>query len=186
MKKSAAFLTLFFFLGLLASWGIGATLVAGEFPEKALKIVIPWPSGTGPDVVNRILAELVRPELGQPVAVINVVGGSGSKGMAFVKNAPADGYTLINNWVAPHTVVPIFNPIGTCCDCPKNRGCSADRMTFGESAGRRARSCSVQICHLPGSGVLLRAANDGITLVMFSRRRPANLDTAARFLRAPR
>ena len=110
MKKSAVVLTLFFFFGLLASWGIGATLIAGEYPEKALKIVIPWPSGTGPDVVNRILAEMVRPELGQPVAVINVVGGSGSKGMAFVKNSPADGYTLINNWVAPHTVVPIFNP----------------------------------------------------------------------------
>lgn len=86
-----------------------STAVA-EFPEKPIKIIIPWPAGTAPDSVLRILAELMRDDVGQPVIVTNVVGGGGTKGMATVKNGHADGYTLINNWVAPHTVAPMFNP----------------------------------------------------------------------------
>jgi len=55
--------------------------------------------------------------------------------------------------------------------------------TLGTLADGRARSCSVQICHLLGSGVLLGIANDDITLVLFWRHRFIELDTTARFLR---
>lgn len=84
--------------------------VQAAFPEKPITIVIPWPAGTGPDVAMRIVAELMRDDVGQPVVVTNVVGGSGTKAFAHVKNKPADGYTILNTWVAPHTVAPLFNP----------------------------------------------------------------------------
>ena len=101
-------------LRLLAAAAMAALLsvspAVADFPAKPLKIVIPWPAGTAPDSVLRILAEMMREDAGQPVIVTNVVGGSGAKGLATVRNSPADGYTLINNWVAPHVVTPLFNP----------------------------------------------------------------------------
>jgi tripartite-type tricarboxylate transporter receptor subunit TctC len=48
--------------------------------------------------------------MGQPIVVTNIVGGSGTKGTLYVKNAEPDGYTLLNSWVAPHVLSPIFNP----------------------------------------------------------------------------
>lgn len=64
-----------------ASLATPATLAA-EFPANPIEIVIPWPAGTGPDVAMRILAEPTRDDVGQPVNVTNVVGGSGTKGFA--------------------------------------------------------------------------------------------------------
>lgn len=81
-----------------------------EFPDKPIRIVVPWPAGTAPDSVLRVLAEMMRKDVGQPIVVTNVVGGGGTKGTASVANGKSDGYTLINNWVAPHTVAPLFNP----------------------------------------------------------------------------
>lgn len=64
-----------------ASLATPATL-AGEFPANPIGIVIPWPAGTAPDVAMRILAEVMRDNVGQPVSVTNGVGGSGTKGFA--------------------------------------------------------------------------------------------------------
>jgi tripartite-type tricarboxylate transporter receptor subunit TctC len=65
---------------------------AQDFPDKPVTIVVPWPAGTVPDVALRILAEMAKDDMGQPIVVTNVEGG-GTKGMNFVKNQPADGYT---------------------------------------------------------------------------------------------
>lgn len=84
--------------------------LAQEFPDKPVTIVVPWPAGTVPDVALRILAEMAADDMGQPIVVTNVVGGGGTKGTNFVVNQPADGYTILNNWVAPQTVAKIMNP----------------------------------------------------------------------------
>lgn len=80
------------------------------FPEKPINIVVPWPAGQSSDVCYRILAELAQKDMGQPIVVTNIVGGSGTKGTLYVKNAEPDGYTLLNSWVAPQVLSPIFNP----------------------------------------------------------------------------
>ena len=80
------------------------------FPEKPINIVVPWPAGQSSDVCYRILAEMARKDMGQPIVVTNIVGGSGTKGTLYVKNSEPDGYTLLNSWVAPHVLSPIFNP----------------------------------------------------------------------------
>ncbi len=94
---------------LCGALAIGPAL-AQDFPDKPVTIVVPWPAGTVPDVALRILAEMAADDMGQPIVVTNVVGGGGTKGMNFVKNQPADGYTIINDWVAPQTVAKIMNP----------------------------------------------------------------------------
>ncbi len=92
----------------LAAIGFGPA--QAEFPEKPVTIVVPWQAGSSPDVAMRTLASLASDDLGQPIVVQNIVGGSGSVGTLAVKNAAADGYTLLNNWVAPHVVARLFNP----------------------------------------------------------------------------
>ena len=94
------------------SW-LALSGVAGAqdaFPDKPVTIVVPWPAGTVPDVALRVLAELASEDMGQPIVVTNVEGGGGTKGMNYVANQPADGYTIVNNWVAPQTVAKIMNP----------------------------------------------------------------------------
>ena len=92
----------------LAAFAVGPA--QAEFPEKPVTIVVPWQAGSSPDVAMRTLASLASDDLGQPIVVQNIVGGSGSVGTLAVKNAAADGYTLLNNWVAPHVVARLFNP----------------------------------------------------------------------------
>ena len=89
---------------------VSAAHAQRDFPSKPVTIVVPWPAGTIPDTAFRVLGKLASDDLGQPVVVQNVVGGSGSKGTQFVANSDPDGHTLLNNWVAPHVVVPLFNP----------------------------------------------------------------------------
>lgn len=82
----------------------------GKFPNKPITIVMPWKTGGLPDAIFRVLAERVSGDLGQPVVIQNITGGSGSKATLHVSKAKPDGYTLLDNWVAPHIVVPIINP----------------------------------------------------------------------------
>lgn len=84
--------------------------VGQQFPDHPVTIVVPTSPGEPADALSRILAELMHDDLGQPVVVNNVVGGGGAKGQLAVKNAPADGYTILNNWVSTHVVTPLFNP----------------------------------------------------------------------------
>ena len=88
----------------------GAATALADFPDKPVTIVVPWQAGSSPDVAMRTLAALASDDLGQPIVVQNIVGGSGSVGTLAVRNAAPDGYTLLNNWVAPHVVARLFNP----------------------------------------------------------------------------
>jgi len=73
----------------------------GDYPAKALRIVVPYSAGGGADLVARIVAEQLGMRLGQPVMVENRVGAGGSIGMQAVAAAEPDGYTL-------GLVTPIF------------------------------------------------------------------------------
>jgi|TARA_B110000211_G_scaffold234952_1_gene307745 tripartite-type tricarboxylate transporter receptor subunit TctC len=81
-----------------------------DFPTKPITILEPWKAGSTPDVAMRAVAEIASRSLGQPVVVQNVVGGSGTRATLSLVNADPDGYTLLNNWVAPQVVSRLFNP----------------------------------------------------------------------------
>jgi tripartite-type tricarboxylate transporter receptor subunit TctC len=70
-------------------------LAQDPYPNHAIKWVVPYLAGTGPDTTTRILAEAVSPILGQPVIVDNRAGAAGNIGARSVAKAAADGYTWI-------------------------------------------------------------------------------------------
>jgi tripartite-type tricarboxylate transporter receptor subunit TctC len=73
-----------------------ATVVAQPaWPNKPITIIVPFSPGGGVDVMARLVAEKLRPVLGQVVNVENKAGGSGMIGAVAAVRAPADGYTLL-------------------------------------------------------------------------------------------
>lgn len=94
-------------LGWIAA-GAGLALAAparaqGEYPSRAVKIVVPVAVGGGTDFTARVIAEKLAPRLGQPVLVDNRPGGAGNVALKQVAEAAPDGYTL----VMPITSFPI-------------------------------------------------------------------------------
>ena len=81
----------------------------GAWPDKPLKLVVPYPAGGNADNTARLLATQLGQRLGQQVVVDNRPGGSGTIGAAAVAKAPADGYTLLLDATA-FTVNPSLFP----------------------------------------------------------------------------
>ena len=81
----------------------------GTWPDKPLKLVVPYPAGGNADNTARLLATQLGQRLGQQVVVDNRPGGSGTIGAAAVAKAPADGYTLLLDATA-FTVNPNLFP----------------------------------------------------------------------------
>ncbi len=70
------------------------TSTAGSFPEKPIQLFVGFRAGGGFDTMERILAEEMTKELGQPVVVQNKPGGGENLSSTLTKSAKADGYTL--------------------------------------------------------------------------------------------
>lgn len=91
-------------------------LLAGDYPSKPIRMIYPFPAGSGGDVAARILADAVGRELGVPVKVSNVTGGRGTIGAATVAKAKKDGYEIGALPIGPSLTQPIFSgklPYGT-------------------------------------------------------------------------
>jgi len=69
--------------------------IAQTFPDKPVKVILPFPTGTGPDTVMRLVGERLGKIWGQQVVVENRPGGNGWIAMEAARRAPADGYTLM-------------------------------------------------------------------------------------------
>ena len=68
---------------------------AQQYPSKPVRVVIPYPPGSTPDIVGRTLATKLQEALGQPFVVENRTGAGGNIGAEAVAKSPADGYTLL-------------------------------------------------------------------------------------------
>ena len=67
----------------------------GDYPERAIKMIVPFAAGGGTDVLARIIAQNLNSKWGQPVVVENQPGASGAIGTRAAMKAPPDGYTLL-------------------------------------------------------------------------------------------
>ena len=68
---------------------------AASYPERLIKLVVPFPAGGPTDVAARLIAQAMSSRLGQPVVVENLVGAGGRIGAKAVAGASPDGYTLL-------------------------------------------------------------------------------------------
>ncbi|MCX7143998.1 MAG: tripartite tricarboxylate transporter substrate binding protein [Proteobacteria bacterium] len=83
-----------------------AAMSQGAYPNRPLRIIVPWtPAGTV-DIAARYLAERLSARLGQPIIVENRAGATGQIGSQAVVQAPADGYTLLLMSATVHSVSP--------------------------------------------------------------------------------
>ena len=74
---------------------VAAAAPEDTYPDKAVRIVVPFAAGGSTDVVARILAEKLQEKFKQPFVVDNRAGASGNIGAELVAKSPADGYTLL-------------------------------------------------------------------------------------------
>ena len=74
---------------------ICSSLQAQQYPSKPVRVVIPYPPGSTPDIVGRTLAAKFQESLGQPFVVDNRTGAGGNIGAEAVAKSAPDGYTLL-------------------------------------------------------------------------------------------
>jgi tripartite-type tricarboxylate transporter receptor subunit TctC len=87
-------------------WLGGAPAVAQTYPDRLIRIVVPFAAGGPVDVVARLVAQRMASILGQSVIVENRLGGGGVIGAKAVANAEPDGYTLLFGNVSTLAVIP--------------------------------------------------------------------------------
>ena len=109
----------------LASLGLGIAPVAAQsnsYPQRPIRLIVPFAPGGGVDVLARVLAEKLKEQKGFTVVVENRAGANGSLGGAVVQHAAPDGYTLLFSAAthitarqvmrdAPYDPVTDFKPI---------------------------------------------------------------------------
>lgn len=72
---------------------------AGQYPEKAIQVVVPWKPGGGSDISARIIGDHMKELLPEPLVVSNIDGAAGLNGALQVYKARPDGYTVL--WEHP-------------------------------------------------------------------------------------
>jgi tripartite-type tricarboxylate transporter receptor subunit TctC len=89
---------------LLVCLPLAAAAQASDFPNKAIRLVVPFPPGGATDAAARLVAVKMSEHWGQPVLVDNRAGAGGNVGSDLVAKAPADGYTLVMGVTGSHAI----------------------------------------------------------------------------------
>ena len=98
-----------FILSATAILSVVATPVAaGEFPERKIQVSFPWKAGGPAYVLSQIISDGMANDLGVDISVVAQPGAGGVKSFMYGIGEPADGYTLIDAWVAPLVIAPMF------------------------------------------------------------------------------
>lgn len=103
-------------IGLTLSMGTHA-FAQGGYPDKPIRLVVPYPPGASTDAAARLIGQKVSALLGQAVVIDNRGGASGNIGTEYVARQPADGYTFVLGTDATHAAnhhlvaKPTFNPL---------------------------------------------------------------------------
>jgi tripartite-type tricarboxylate transporter receptor subunit TctC len=90
MKRFLTIITVICF-----GFGLNASLQAQEYPNRPIKIVIPYPPGGPSDIVGRLLGQALSESLGKPVIIESKAGAAANIGTQYVARSNPDGYTLL-------------------------------------------------------------------------------------------
>ena len=82
---------------------------AQAWPTRTIRLVVPFPPGSSPDFIGRLIAEPLGHALGQTVIVDNKPGAGGNVGTATVAKAEADGYTFLLTTQGPLVTAPLLS-----------------------------------------------------------------------------
>lgn len=90
--------------------GTFPALARADYPDKPIKLVVPFTPGGATDVIGRVIAQKLSVSLGQPVVVENKAGAAGNLGAAFVAKEKPDGYTLLLGALTSHSINSVLLP----------------------------------------------------------------------------
>jgi tripartite-type tricarboxylate transporter receptor subunit TctC len=98
---------------LIAGLVLGAlcTVAYAQYPNKPIKIIVPFPAGSATDTISRILGNSVSIAVGQPVLVENKAGADGAIAASEVMRAAPDGHTLLMATNSPMSAVPALKKV---------------------------------------------------------------------------
>ena len=94
----------------LTGLSLAGQALAQAWPNRPIRIVIPYAVGGSTDQTGRLIAKSLSERLGQSVVVENRAGAGGTLGHDIVAKAPADGYTLLFSAAGPLVVTPHTYP----------------------------------------------------------------------------
>lgn len=106
LKQAAALLA----TALAAVTAVAPAAAQSNYPDKPVKLVVPYPPGGATDVIGRVLAQQLSTALGQQVVVDNRAGAAGSLGAGQVAKSTPDGYTLLMGAMTSHSINAALNP----------------------------------------------------------------------------
>jgi tripartite-type tricarboxylate transporter receptor subunit TctC len=86
-------------------------MVAAQYPQKPIKVIVPFPAGSATDTISRILGNAVSNAVGQAVLVENKAGADGAIAAGEVMRAAPDGYTLLMATNSPMSAVPALKKV---------------------------------------------------------------------------
>ena len=90
----------------LASFLFAGAVAAQAYPNKPVRVIVPWPPGQATDLAARIVAAKLQETLGQPFVIENKPGAGGAIGTDAVAKSPGDGYTLLAASSGPISIMP--------------------------------------------------------------------------------
>jgi tripartite-type tricarboxylate transporter receptor subunit TctC len=90
----------------LAAVMLSGAALAQAYPNRPVKVVVPWPPGQATDIAARVVAERLQAALGQPFVVENRPGAGGAIGTDVVVKSAADGYTILAASSGPLSIMP--------------------------------------------------------------------------------
>jgi tripartite-type tricarboxylate transporter receptor subunit TctC len=90
----------------LAILAVAATPARAEYPERNITVIVPFPAGGASDMTARLITPKLSERVKQTVVIDNRAGANGSLGAVALKQAPADGYTLLIGSIGVFAINP--------------------------------------------------------------------------------
>ena len=88
--------------------GAGAACAQQDYPNRPLRMIVPWPPGQATDLVGRVMAQKMSDVLGQQIVIDNRAGAGGMIGTDVAAKATPDGYTLLAASSGPVSINPLL------------------------------------------------------------------------------